>query len=59
MGGLDMTDFSTMSPILGFLIAVAGLALAVLLGMALYKDDRQEQAPAEESLKLHEEGRPV
>ena len=54
-----MTDFSTMSPILGFLIAVAGLALAVLLGMALYKDNRQEQAPAEESLKLREESRPV
>jgi hypothetical protein len=59
MEGLEMTEFSTMSPILGFFLAIAGLALAVLLGIALYKEDRQEQASAEESLMLHEEGRPV
>ncbi len=54
-----MNEFSTMSPILGVFLALAGLALAVLLGLALYKVDRQEEASTKESLKLHEEGRPV
>jgi hypothetical protein len=54
-----MSDFPTMSPIFGVLFALAGLALAVILGMALYKDERQEPASAKQSLKVRGEAETV
>jgi hypothetical protein len=53
-----MNEFPIMSAILGVFLALAGLALAVLLGIALYKDGRPEQASTKESFRL-EESRPI
>jgi hypothetical protein len=51
-----MSGFADIGPIFGVFFAIAGLALAVVLGMALYKDDKPERASTKDSLKLHEEG---
>ena len=54
-----MQEFQTMSPIFGVLFALAGLALAVLLGLVLYKDKNQEVASTRKSLKIQEKGEPA
>ena len=54
-----MAGFPTMSPIFGVLFALAGLALAVILGMVLYKDESRETASAGKSLKVREEAETV
>lgn len=42
----------TMSPIFAIFFALAGLALAVLLGVILYKDEKQEDVSRKESFKI-------
>jgi len=54
-----MSEFPIINPLLGVFLALAGLALAVILGLALYKDENQEKASATEPLKLHKEGSSV
>jgi hypothetical protein len=51
-----MSGFPTISPIFGIIFALAGLALAVVLGLVLYQDVKQETASVKESFNLHEEG---
>lgn len=52
-----MSGFSTISPIFGIIFALAGLALAVILGLVLYQDEKQETVSVKESFTLHEEGK--
>jgi hypothetical protein len=52
-----MNEFSTMSPIFGVFFALAGLALAVILGMVVYKDERPEPASTKKPLEIQEEGK--
>lgn len=49
----------TMSPIFGVLFALAGLALAVLLGLVLYKDQDQKEVSARKSIKIQEKSEPA
>lgn len=49
----------TMSPIFGIFFTLAGLALAVLLGLVLYKDKKQEDVSRKESFKIQNKGEPV
>jgi len=43
---------TTMSPIFGIFFALAGLALAVMLGIVLYKDKKPEEVSSGESFKI-------
>jgi len=52
-----MNDFPTMSPIFGVFFALAGLALAVFLGLVLYPDKKQRTASSKQSFQVHEEGK--
>jgi hypothetical protein len=54
-----MNEFPIMSAILGVFLVLDGLALAALLGIALCKDGRPEQASTKKSFRPHEEGRPI
>ena len=47
---------TTMSPIFGIFFILAGLALAVLLGLVLYKDKKQESESKKNYQKISEEG---
>jgi hypothetical protein len=49
----------TMSPIFGIFFALAGLALAVMLGLVLYKDKNSEEASRKESFKIPKKGEAV
>ena len=49
----------TMSPIFGVFFALAGLALAVLAGLVLYKDKKPEEASSGESFKIQKKGEAV
>jgi len=51
-----MNGFGTISPIFGFFFAIIGLALAVFLGLFLYKDESQGKVYAKKSLDWNEEG---
>jgi len=51
-----MNGFGDIGPIFGVFFAMVGLGLAVLLGIALYKDDKPAKTSTEESLTLNEEG---
>jgi hypothetical protein len=56
MEGINMTGM-TMSPIFGIFFALVGLALAVVLGLVLYKDKKLEDVSRKESFiiqKKHE-----
>jgi hypothetical protein len=55
--GVDMNSFATMSPIFGVFFALAGLALAVILGLVLYPNKKQKTASSKQSLRVHEEGK--
>jgi hypothetical protein len=54
-----MGDFPTMGPIFGIFFALAGLALAVFLGLLLYPHKKREPAPSMKSLEVREEGKTV
>ena len=47
----------TMNPVFGVLFALAGLALAVVLGVVLYKDEKQESVSRKNYQKIREEGK--
>jgi hypothetical protein len=47
----------TMSPIFGIFFALAGVALAVLLGRVLYKDEKQESQSRKNYQEIREEGK--
>jgi hypothetical protein len=47
----------TMSPIFGIFFALVGLALAVLLGLVLYKDKNQESVSRKNYQEIREEGK--
>lgn len=51
-----MNGFGIISPIFGVFFAIVGLALAVILGLFLYKDKSQEKAYTKKSLDWNEEG---
>jgi hypothetical protein len=50
---------TTMSPIFGIFFALAGLALAVLLGIVLYPDKKKVGVSRKESFKIRGKGEPV
>jgi hypothetical protein len=52
---IDMSGFPTMSPIFGVFFALAGLALAVILGLVLYPDKKKLKASSKESFKVYEQ----
>ena len=54
-----MAGFHTISPIFAVFFAVAGLALAVNLGMLLYPDKKQKSASTKKSVKVREEAETV
>ena len=54
-----MAGFPTMSPIFGVFFALAGLALAVFLGMVLYPEKKPETDSAQTTLTSHEEAETV
>jgi hypothetical protein len=47
---------TTISPIFGIFFAFAGLALAVMLGLVLYKDKKPEEASSGEPFKIPKKG---
>jgi|WetSurMetagenome_2_1015567.scaffolds.fasta_scaffold108180_2 hypothetical protein len=47
----------TMSSIFGIFFALAGLALAVVLGLVLYKEEKQESASRKNYRDIIEEGK--
>jgi hypothetical protein len=51
MEEINMTGM-TMSPIFGIFFALVGLALAVVLGLVLYRDKKQENVSRKESFKI-------
>jgi len=52
-----MNEFPTMSPIFGVFFALAGLALAVMLGLVLYPVKKKEKASSKKSFEVHEEAK--
>jgi hypothetical protein len=52
---MRMAGFPTISPVFGVFFAVAGLALAVNLGMVLYPDKKQKTTSTKKSVKFREE----
>lgn len=56
---MRMAGFHTISPIFAVFFAVAGLALAVNLGMLLYPDKKQKSASTKKSVKVREEAETV
>jgi hypothetical protein len=52
-----MNNFPTMSPIFGIFFALAGLALAVILGLVLYPNEKQKTASSKQSFQVHEESK--
>jgi hypothetical protein len=47
---------TTMNPIFGIFFAFAGLALAAMLGLVLYKDKKPEEASSGEPFKIPKKG---
>jgi hypothetical protein len=58
-GGFEMSGSLTMSPIFGVFFALAGLALAVVLGLVLYKDEKRESVLKKTSFKIQERSETV
>ena len=52
-----MSESPTMSPIFGVFFALAGLALAVILGLVLYPNKKKLKASSKESFKVYEQGK--
>jgi len=52
-----MNGFTTMSPIFGVFFALAGLALAVILGLVMYPDKKQKTATSKQSFQGQEGGK--
>lgn len=50
---------STIGPIFGIFFALAGLALAVLAGLFLYQDKKQEESSSGEYFKIRNKGEAV
>ena len=51
-----MYGFPTIGPILGVLFTLAGLALAVVLGLTLYPDKKKLTSASKKSFRFQEEG---
>jgi hypothetical protein len=47
----------SISPIFAIFFALAGLALAVVLGLVLYKDEKQESASIKNYQEIRAEGK--
>lgn len=45
---------STLSPIFGVVFALAGVALAIGVGLVLYKDKKPEEVSREKTFEIHE-----
>lgn len=52
-----MNGFPAMSLIFGVFFALAGLALAVILGLVLYPDKKQRTASSKQSFQVYEESK--
>jgi hypothetical protein len=52
-----MYGFPTMSPIFGIIFVLAGLALAVMLGLKLYPDKKTKASSSEKSYGYQDEGK--